>query len=127
MVPSSEPEPAEACMIVEDGQTYCIDPLESTLQVIGKRWALLVIGVLGNHGAIRFSDAKRTIPGISARALSAALTDLQGHGLATRHVDPAASPPAVSYALTDKGRGLRRALIPLIRWAGGDVPPAPVP
>lgn len=108
-------------MIVEDGHTYCIDPLEEALQIISKRWALLVIGVLGNHKVVRFSEAKRTIPGISARALSSVLSELQDHGLATRHVNSEMSPPAVSYALTRRGRALRQALIPMLQWAGNEL------
>lgn len=105
-------------MINEGGKTYCIDPLEEALAIISKRWALLVVGVLGNQDGARFSEMKRTIPGISARALSSVLSELQHAGLATRTVDADQSPPAVAYDLSDKGRSLRQALIPLIEWAG---------
>jgi DNA-binding HxlR family transcriptional regulator len=119
MVPVSVP--VQACMIVEDGRTYCIDPLEEVLQVLSRRWGLLTIAVLGNRGSLQFNEAKRTIPGITARALADRLRDLQEHGLATRHVDATASPPTVSYRLTKRGRELRRALLPLIQWAGDEV------
>lgn len=122
VVTKSEPRHEDrerACMIAEDGQAYCIDPLEEPLQVIARRWALLVIGVLGNGGGARFGAAKVAIPGISARALASVLRDLQEHGLVSRHVDPTASPPAVHYDLTTKGADLRKALIPLLLWASG--------
>ena len=106
-----------ACMIEVDGRTYCIDPLEDAMKIISKRWMLLVIGVLGNLNNVRFGEAMKMIPGISARALSSCLTDLQARDLATRHVDAAAAPPAVSYALTEAGKELRLALIPIVRWA----------
>lgn len=116
-----------ACMILEDGRWYCIDPLEDALQLISKRWALLVIGILGNHDSVRFSEAKRTIPGISARAVSSVLQELQAAGLATRTVDSDHQPPAVSYSLTRSGHRLRQALIPLIKWAGDELPPSGSP
>ncbi len=104
-------------MIDEGGKTYCIDPLETVLTTLSKRWALLVIGVLGNHPGMRFGEARRTIPGISARALSNVLDALQEERLVRRNVDTDASPPAVSYDLTPSGWALRGALIPLIEWA----------
>lgn len=107
-------------MIVEGGETYCIDPLEDAMQVIGKRWTLLVIGILGNRPDLRFGEAKATIPGLSARALSSALQELQKHGLAERRVDGERAPPAVHYNLTERGFALRTALIPLIKWASAE-------
>lgn len=104
-------------MIVEDGRTYCIDPLEDALHVIAKRWALLVIGVVGNHDRVRFNEAKQTIPGISARALTSVLRELQDLGLVAREVEAGHAPPAVFYGLTRQGRALRKALIPLMEWA----------
>ena len=106
-----------ACNIIVGDRVYCIDPLEDTLHLLSKRWALLVIGILGNRDGVRFNEAKRTIPGLSARALSDVLTALQEHGLVAREVDAAASPPAVAYTLTTHGHELRRALIPLLEWA----------
>ncbi len=110
-----------ACNIIVGDRVYCIDPLEDALQVISKRWALLVIGILGNRDEVRFNEAKRTIPGLSARALSDVLTALQEAGLVDRSVDPDTSPPAVTYALTPRGQELRTALLPLLEWA--ETPP----
>lgn len=125
MVTPTEPIPMareDACNIVVDGRTYCIDPLEGALQLISKRWVLLVIGILGNFPEVRFSAAKKAIPGISPRALSGALSELQEKSLAVRTVDPDQSPPAVSYRLTDAGTSLRAALVPLIEWAENHPP-----
>jgi len=104
-------------MVYEDGKTYCIDPLQKTLQVISKRWAMLVVGVLGNEPEARFNQIKNTIPGITARALSDVLQELQRQDLVLRNVDTNGSPPHVHYRLTKKGKSMRRALIPLIQWA----------
>lgn len=126
MVTPTEPIPMardDACNIVVDGRAYCIDPLEGALQLIGKRWVLLVIGILGNYPEVRFTVAKKAIPGISARALSSALSELQARDLVLRTVDSNASPPAVSYSLTPAGMALRAALVPLIEWSE-EYPPA---
>ncbi len=113
-----------ACMILEGGKAYCIDPLEDALQEVGRKWTLLALSVLGNKPETRFNEAKRAIPGISARALSTRLQKLQDMALVDRRVIPEESPPGVAYALTPRGRDLRRALIPLIEWAAESTEPA---
>lgn len=103
-------------MITADGVTYCIDPLEVTVGLLSKRWVLLVVAVLGEKGGLRFGEARQRIPGITPRALSAALRALLDEKLVVRTVDADKAPPAVQYALSPRGTTLRRALIPLLAW-----------
>lgn len=122
-----KPEPPvrreDACVIRENGQEYCIDPLGAVLDALARRWTLLLVGVLGNKNGCRFNDLKRFVPGISARAVAERLDDLQKLRLVERVVDGSKSPPGVSYHLTTDGRSLRRALIPMIQWAHGATKP----
>ncbi len=111
-----------ACMILEGGRAYCVDPVEGPMQLLARKWALFVITVLGNAPSTRFNEAKRAIPGITARALSDRLHDLVDAGLAARDVDASSAPPAVAYRLTAKGQTMRQALIPLIEWASEERP-----
>lgn len=85
------------------------------LELIGERWALLVIREL-LLGAKRFGDLKRDLPGISANVLTQRLEGLEASGLLRRRKLP---PPAAVqvYELTDWGYEAEPVVIELGRWA----------
>lgn len=85
------------------------------LDLIGERWALLVIREL-MLGPKRFTDLKGDLPGVSANVLTHRLTELESAGILTRHKLP---PPAASwvYELTEWGAELEPVLQVLGRWA----------
>ena len=84
------------------------------LDLVGERWALLVIREL-MLGPRRFSDLRRGLPGISANVLSQRLTQLEGFGIVTR--GGLRQLPGVSvYALTDWGREIEPVFQALGRW-----------
>lgn len=93
-------------------QQNCL--LAQALNVIGDRWALLIVRELLG-GPQRFSDLRAGLPGLSPNVLTERLAELQASGVVERKVLPApASTPA--YVLTRRGRGLRRTLEALVRW-----------
>jgi DNA-binding HxlR family transcriptional regulator len=94
---------------------YC--GLARALDVLGERWALLVVREL-LIGPKRFKDLQDGLPGIGANALSARLKALEGDGLLSKRRLP---PPAAStvYELTERGRALEPAVRELIRWGVG--------
>jgi DNA-binding HxlR family transcriptional regulator len=79
--------------------------------------SLLVIAMLEQRptARARFSELKRSIPGISQRMLTATLRSLERDGLLTRHVY-AEVPPRVEYELTAFGRSLEPVLLGLRDW-----------
>lgn len=87
------------------------------LSRIGDKWSLLVILMLERmpDRRARFSDLKRTIPGISQRMLTATLRNLERDGMLTRHVFPEV-PPRVEYQLTPLGRELMKPVRGLVNW-----------
>ena len=93
----------------------CLCPLKGIIDVISKKWALLIINTLGNHGKLRFNKIMETLQGISPKTLSDTLKDLQTEGLITREAF-AEIPPRVEYALTNDGIELRKSIIPLLEW-----------
>lgn len=105
-----------ACMIQVDGQEYCLDPVGGILDLLGKKWTLPLIGVLGNRRASRFSELRDAIGGIGSKTLAERLKDLQALGLVTREAF-AEIPLHTEYRLTEAGAALRRALVPLLGWA----------
>lgn len=85
------------------------------LDLIGERWALLVIREL-MLGPKRFSDLRRDLPGISANVLTQRLEGLEEAGVLTRR----RLPPPVSaqvYELTPWGYEVEPILQVLGRWA----------
>lgn len=84
------------------------------LDLIGDRWALLVVREL-MLGARRFGALRKGLPGISANILTQRLTALEGGGLLVRRLLP---PPAevTVYELTEAGQGLWPLLCEMCRW-----------
>jgi DNA-binding HxlR family transcriptional regulator len=87
----------------------------SILARVGDKWSVFVIMMLGD-GPKRFNEIKRMVGGISQRMLTLTLRGLERDGLVTRTVFPTI-PPRVDYELTELGRGLRRPVEELGRWA----------
>ena len=99
------------------------DVFRSVLDRIGDKWSLLVIFVLKGRPAFRarFSDLKRSIPGISQRMLTATVRNLESDGMLTRHVY-AEVPPRVEYELTPLGRVLTEPVLRLVSWLQSNWP-----
>ena len=87
------------------------------LSRVGDKWSLFVIFGIDAMPARRgrFSDLKRSIPGISQRMLTATVRNLERDGMLTRHVY-AEVPPRVEYELTPLGRGLMEPVRGLVSW-----------
>src|SRR6476661_3965776 len=84
------------------------------LDVIGERWALLVVGEL-LLGPKRFGALRAGLHGISPNVLSQRLSDLENAGVLRRELlDPPAS--VTLYRLTDRGQALEPVLVELGRW-----------
>ncbi len=105
-----------ACVIREGDREYCIYPLDDLMAVLGKKWALFVIAVLGNDTRTRFNDLLRQLKGISPRTLTDRLKELKESGL-VRRTAFAEVPLRVEYELTDEGRRMRKALLPFLQWS----------
>lgn len=95
------------------------------LDVVGERWALLVIRELV-LGPKRFTDLETGLRRASPDVLAQRLRDLEAAGLVARRTLP---PPAASrvYELTDRGRELEPVLHALGRWGSRAPLPEAVP
>ena len=100
----------------EDSETLWVCAFGCILTTISKKWALLIINKLGVSGRLRFNDLMSELEGISPRTLSETLKELQAERLIGRE-SFSEIPPRVEYFLTDDGSELRKAIIPLLRWA----------
>ena len=108
--------------IAEENSHHDCD-FRDMLSRVGDKWSLLVIFILKGRPAFRgrFSDLKRSIPGISQRMLTATVRNLERDGMLTRHVY-AEVPPRVEYELTPLGRGLTEPVLALVSWLQSNWP-----
>lgn len=90
-------------------QTFC--PVGSALNVVGERWALLIVRDL-LLGPRRYSELLAGLGGIGTDILAARLRTLQEHGIVRRSGDGRGR----RYELTDSGQALRPVLLELARW-----------
>jgi DNA-binding HxlR family transcriptional regulator len=98
---------------------YC--PIAHALELVGDRWALLVVREL-LHGPKRYTDLAEHLPGIGTNVLASRLRELEAGGIVTKRTLP---PPAASrvYELTDYGRGLQPVLRELALWGARSLGP----
>ena len=88
--------------------------LARSLDVVGDRWALLVVRELF-LGPRRFTDLVDGLPGVGTNVLSTRLRELEAEGIIERTRVPSPT-PAVLYELTRDGRDLKPALDAFARW-----------
>lgn len=98
---------------------YC--PVAHALELVGERWALLVVRELLN-GPKRYTDLASALPGIGTNILAGRLRDLEQAGVVQKRRLP---PPAAAqvYELTPYGEELREPLYALARWGAKSLGP----
>ena len=77
-------------VITRDYDQYC--PLARALDILGERWAALVLREL-LLGPQRFTDLRARLPGISSNTLTERLKRLEAGGVVTKRMVP---PPVAS-------------------------------
>ena len=100
-------------------EQYC--PIARALDLVGDRWALLVVRELV-HGPKRYTDLAEHLAGIGTNVLAARLRGLEAAGVVRKRTLP---PPAASrvYELTEYGQALRPALRELALWGAQSLGP----
>jgi DNA-binding HxlR family transcriptional regulator len=93
----------------KEGDHICFCPLKGVIDVISKKWALLIINAIGNYGTLRFNRLMEELRGISPKTLSDTLKE--------KREAFAEIPPRVEYSLTKDGIDLRKSIVPLLEWA----------
>ncbi len=94
---------------------FCLCPITGVIEILSKKWALLIIGMIGNHKRLRYNEIMKKLDGIGPKTLSDRLKELEKEGLIKREYF-SEIPPRVEYTLTDDGIALRNAIIPLMKW-----------
>lgn len=93
-------------------------PVETTLQLIGNKWQVLILRDLLANGTLRFKELQRSIGKISQKVLTSNLRTMEDAGLVSRKVY-AEVPPRVEYSLTALGQSLQPVLDAMEKWGTG--------
>jgi DNA-binding HxlR family transcriptional regulator len=101
------------CEAMRSYDEYCA--IAKALDVVGDRWALLIVRELAFRGRCRYTDLRTGLPGISSNLLADRLRELEGAGVIAREDAP---PPIATalFRLTPRGEGLLPLLADLARW-----------
>lgn len=89
--------------------------VESTLNLISKKWVALIIYTL-QEGPMKFTQVEKHIPGLSARLLTERLKELEKLSIIKKDVDTKDG-IKINYELTRKGYDLAQSFKQLEIWA----------
>ena len=89
-------------------------PVATTVQLIGKKWKLLIIRNLLVR-PWRFNELQKSLDGISQKVLTDSLRSMEADRIITRTVYPEV-PPRVEYALSELGESMRPILDSMKVW-----------
>ncbi|HEX2169970.1 MAG TPA: helix-turn-helix domain-containing protein [Nitrososphaera sp.] len=88
--------------------TQC--PIRTSLGVLGKKWAMLLLRDIGILGVDRFNRLLDSNPGLTPRVLSMRLKELEKEGY-IKCVEKGKSPMIVRWSITEKGRDIIPVLL----------------
>lgn len=86
------------------------------IDVVGKKWAVCVVALLGRHGTVRFGPIQRCLSNVSPATLTSTLRSLEKARLIRRVPVEGPRGPVRAYALTSTGTELYGCLLPLAGW-----------
>lgn len=89
-------------------------PAESTVQLIGGRWKIVILWYLFQD-VRRFSELQRALTGVSQKVLTQQLRELERDGIVARKVFPQV-PPKVEYSITPLGLSLKPIVEAMHQW-----------
>ena len=78
-------------------------PVETSLDILGKKWAMSIVRDIGVYGIDRFNQLLKSLPGIPSKGLATRLKQLEKDGFLQRTVVRAVPPQVVRWSLTEKG------------------------
>jgi DNA-binding HxlR family transcriptional regulator len=88
-------------------------PVKASLDVLGHKWALLVLRNIGLYRAQRFNDMLRITPGLTKRVLAMRLRELEREGF-IQVVERSSN--YTRWGLTEKGQDALPILMTLVRF-----------
>lgn len=90
-------------------------PADCAIEFLGRKWRGMIVEVLLASGPLRYNELKEELDGISDKALSDALEDLEAVHIVDREVIDD-RPVKVEYSLTEVGRSLEIIVEDFVEW-----------
>ncbi len=110
-------ENACGCVDTELSESIeCMCTATGLVQIIGRKYALRLLTVIGERQSIRFNDLKSVMDDMSSSTLTIRLVELERAALIERRTY-SETPPRVEYNLTNEGRKLRQSLFSISKYA----------
>jgi DNA-binding HxlR family transcriptional regulator len=94
----------------------CPCPPIGLIEIVGKKWAVCVVALLGRYGTVRFGPIQKCLSGVSPATLTTTLRSLERAKLVRRRPAESARGPVMAYALSASGQQLYERLLPLADW-----------
>ncbi len=95
-----------------DGGHDCLCSATGLVQILGRRYALRILFLIGERRCIRYNEIRSEMDDMSTSTLSIRLAELEQAKLIRRQMF-AEIPPRVEYTLTKDGDKLRKSLFSL--------------
>lgn len=89
--------------------------VEDALGILVGKWKPIILLQLLQEGTKRFSELKRSLPGITQKMLTKQLRELEEEDIVARVVYPQV-PPKVEYSITEYGKSLEPILEAMHEW-----------
>ncbi|KHD86244.1 winged helix-turn-helix transcriptional regulator [Heyndrickxia ginsengihumi] len=89
--------------------------VEDALSILVGKWKPIILLYLLKNGTQRFSELKRSIPGVTQKVLTKQLRELEEEDIIERVVHPQV-PPKVEYSITEYGMSLQPILEAMHEW-----------
>src|SRR3989344_8618007 len=90
-----------------------------TTNFIGKRWTLVILLELykGKSEIKRYSELKKSLPGITPKILSLRLKELEKESLIKKAIDNSHIPIKCEYSLTESGKDFIKIIKEIKSWS----------
>ncbi|ABP95098.1 MULTISPECIES: helix-turn-helix domain-containing protein [Metallosphaera] len=111
------------CCLKDDGD-LCTTYTPAVYDLITKKYTLSILVLLDKYGKMRFSEILRKVDGLTQRALSIRLKELEHNGIVQREVVNS-RPVATIYSLTVQGRAIKNAMLILLELSNLISPNSP--
>jgi DNA-binding HxlR family transcriptional regulator len=114
-LPMYKEEKGECCVSAEDDKEICLCGSSLTMNLLSRKWSLLIIWLLAKYGKLRYNDIAKKLDGVNHNTLSVRLDELEEIGIIKRQKFNEI-PPRVEYSLTKTGKELSRITKPLLNF-----------
>lgn len=94
----------------------CVCPPAGMIDVVGKKWAMCIVTLLGRHGSLRFGKIHSALPRIGPATLVSTLRELERYRLVSRVPTSEDGRSHGEYQLTPEGAALYHSLLPFAQW-----------